>query len=400
MTKQFKLLKSKFKHQYSDLKSEVIKEATVKIDKRISDEMIKITEERLKAESEVAYWKLKSENIANVCNRMQIEMNDLMTRVENLELNNSKRMVIVSGLQLTSKEKDLGALELMDFFNNILLAYVRIEEWYYLGAANPRSIVITFQSQEERRLVLNNKSLLKDFRTNQNGRIYINEFLPPTTNERRRQEKDVIQAACPEDPEEEFSVVYSKEGLTVQGQVYQKLVETPSPKQLIQIKPDELDRILKLPMTRGPVVTKEKSAFVAYVVNVSTIAQIQDYYIKIKIAQPNARHVVCSYNIDNKCEFMANDYQDDGEPGAGRVLLDFMRVNHLQKKAIFVARRFGGVKMGVERFQCYLEAARQAVMLDMPNKQLVAKEDSNRRKDRVTRPSAIVIGKMVEAVEV
>ena len=51
------------------------------------DENEKIVEMR----SEIAFWKIKAETMTEVCNRMHTEMADLCTRVDNLELNVSKK---------------------------------------------------------------------------------------------------------------------------------------------------------------------------------------------------------------------------------------------------------------------------------------------------------------------
>ena len=43
------------------------------------------------------------------------------------------------------------------------------------------------------------------------------------------------------------------------------------------------------------------------------------------------------------------DSQDDGEPGAGRALLELLESNSLNNICVFVTRKCG-VKMGSERF--------------------------------------------------
>ena len=58
---------------------------------------------------------------------------------------------------------------------------------------------------------------------------------------------------------------------------------------------------------------------------------------------------------------MGNDYQDDGEPGAGRVLLDFLTNNLMEKRVVFVVRKYGGIRMGADRFTCYERAGQTAI---------------------------------------
>ena len=55
------------------------------------------------------------------------------------------------------------------------------------------------------------------------------------------------------------------------------------------------------------------------------------------------------------------DFCDDGEPGAGRNILNTLMYNSYNNVVVFVARRYGGIKMGANRFECYREAALTAL---------------------------------------
>ena len=47
-----------------------------------------------------------------------------------------------------------------------------------------------------------------------------------------------------------------------------------------------------------------------------------------------------------------------------------MKVNDLKNRVVFVARRYGGAKIGSERFQCYLDAVNMAVSRDLEKTQI------------------------------
>ena len=125
--------------------------------------------------------------------------------------------------------------------------------------------------------------------------------------------------------------------------------------------PENLEDILKLKTKRGATQTKSLSTFTGYVGDVSTIGEVNRLYVKLKLIQPEARHIVCAYWIKHPERCYSADFHDDGEPAAGRLLLDELTSNNLQGKAIFVARKFIGVKMGVDRLICYTNAARLAL---------------------------------------
>ena len=89
-------LKQSLKSEISKLKADCVSDCVKELKKDTTQD----TEEFQKMQAEVAYWKIKAETIAEVCNRMSTEITDLTTRVENLEVNNSKKMVIITGLYM------------------------------------------------------------------------------------------------------------------------------------------------------------------------------------------------------------------------------------------------------------------------------------------------------------
>ena len=56
--------------------------------------------------------------------------------------------------------------------------------------------------------------------------------------------------------------------------------------------------------------------------------------------------------------------------GGGRTLLEYMHEYDLKKRTIFVIRKYGGVRMGIDRFTCYKIAANDAVRRNSCNEVL------------------------------
>ena len=113
------------------------------------------------------------------------------------------------------------------------------------------------------------------------------------------------------------SVTYVKGNLVLQGETYRKKVTVPKPSELIAIDPEDLERILHIPVARGQDVVIKKSIFIPYAIKARTFKQIRECYKKIKLVQPEARHVVCAYRLKGEPEYFNTDYCDDEEPGAG-----------------------------------------------------------------------------------
>ena len=82
----------------------------------------------------------------------------------------------------------------------------------------------------------------------------------------------------------------------------------------------------------------------------------------MKIVYPGSRHIVCASNLPGADQPHYNkSYCDDGEPGAGKKILDLLVQSEIENRVIFVTRKYGGVKMGSDRFECYLHAAKSVI---------------------------------------
>ena len=100
--------------------------------------------------------------------------------------------------------------------------------------------------------------------------------------------------------------------------------------------------------------------FIGYTAEVGSHQDVRDIYKRLKLTEPNARHIVCAYRLPGT-PHLANNFHDDGEPGSGRSLLSFLEEHKLEYRAVFVVRRYGGIKLGSDRFNMYIQAARLAI---------------------------------------
>ena len=89
-------------------------------------------------------------------------------------------------------------------------------------------------------------------------------------------------------------------------------------------------------------------------------------YIKLKLINPGAKHIVCAYWLADLPEPYGCDYQDDGEPGAGRAILKWMKENQLENR-VFFAVRFYASKIDSTRFDCYMDVVRNVIEKDPIN---------------------------------
>ena len=106
------------------------------------------------------------------------------------------------------------------------------------------------------------------------------------------------------------------------------------------------------------------STFVGYTMKTISLKQIQDAYMKLKLIHPDARHIICSYVIAGNKPHECESYCDDNEINAGRMLLRWMKDNEVSNRVIFVVRHYGGLKMGLDRYDCIRQAAELALKKD------------------------------------
>ena len=310
-----------------------------------------------KVKEDLKYFKFRNRALTNVVERMSIEMADIQQRLENVELNTSKNAVSLTGYYMSGPKKD-GFFTLEDFFQQSIGVTVTIDDFYRIGSTEPKTTIIYLATSQQKRDVLRFKSYLKDVKNRENRPMYLNDYIPAAVQEKRRREGDIfrINETLP-DP---VTVEYKKGKLTVAGQIYKQKVYPPSPAQIVDLSPERVDQILKMPLEQGGSVTQDLSVFSAYTTSVGTLQQVQDLYIKMKLIEPSARHIVCAYWIQNDI-FYGHDFCDDNEPAAGRAIMSVLLQNNLQNRVIFVARKYGGIRMGTNRFECYKEATKAAI---------------------------------------
>ena len=378
VVEMFKSLKMDFKEENNKLRKDISKDMfQIKMECKTEavSEIQKEMDPKLKQmEAEIAFWKIKAETLAEVCDRINYDVMDVSSRLDTIEMNGSKRKAMLTGVKLhDTKDKERCIAAIDEFLSTALGISVHIDDFFMIGESDVKPIVLIFSTLEQKRNVMRLKSCLKGIKVDGNS-VFLSDYLPPTALEKRKRDyqiADILRA-------EGKDVSYQHGSITVEGQPYKKRIVPPTPKDLINVEPEEISRILSIPTTRGEEYIQQNSNFLGYAVNVTTYSEVNDVYRKIKLIKPDARHVVCSFILNDSDKIYGKDYHDDGEPGAGRLILELMEQNGIQQKAVFVARRYGGIRMGTKRFSCYLKAARSCLGLPQEDEDAV-KEIKNRR---------------------
>ena len=305
---------------------------------------------------EVTFNKFVSKVQNGSLSRTSDVLEEITNRLDAIELNNNKRALTVSNLQL-SEEKSKAIQDVEQFFLDTMDFKPDIEDVFKIGGGRgTATVVVVFVHLLERNFILQNKAILKGVYTN-GKQHYINKYLPTAINEKRRRDREITSVLSSTD----VSLSFERGKLKVDGQYYHPPVNPPKPEMLTELSLEELDEILTLPVSNGDKFVKDNNIFIGFTIAVSNHALINRAYLKIRLLHPRARHILCAYILSNEDTLEQKGFCDDGEIGGGRALLQVLEQNRMEARAVFIVRYFGDNKIGNDRYTCMENAAISAL---------------------------------------
>ena len=236
-----------------------------------------------------------------------------------------------------------------------------VEDAFTIGDFQPPNIVVTFNSQEDKRLLFQNIKQLKKV-VNQDGKSYgIKDFLPASINEKRMHNRRIIEDNNKKPPGLKLEMETGKGGLYVKKKLFVKRIQTPDPTVVLNMPVKEVESILKKPISRAPeTVKKDGNTFLGYSVCSNNFMEVQNAYLHVKLHHPGARHIVCAYRLPGLPDHEYNNYCDGDETGMGNAILSWMEENQITHRAIFLIQ-YCGEKLGSDRYLLYKQIAAHAV---------------------------------------
>ena len=304
---------------------------------------------------QLTHYKFLTRIQGGTIQRLNDMIDEMSTRMDNLELNVNKKMVTLTNFPVQDfKDKDREIEQIGTFFNQNFGFVPEIDDYFLIGTGSPPTIVISFVHLQEKRFIMQNKTMLKGV-TTEGKSHFINEYVPVATNEKRRKERET--AAC--FPEDAVSYKYGK--IQIHGRYYVAPVQPPAPEKIVDLSLQQLDQLLAVNIANGDTFAKDDNKFTGYTLAVADHQQINDAYLKLRVLHPRARHIVCAYMLENVEHPDMRGFCDDGEVSAGRTLLNLLQQNNMEKRAVFVVRYFGQNKIGNDRYTCLRSAAISAL---------------------------------------
>ena len=303
-------------------------------------------------------------------------LDDVVKRLDSLELANARKAAILSGISFSNKKAD-RIKQIADFFYKEMEVYTRIEDAYTLGTAEKSPIVIIFQTMDDKNSIFEKKSCLKEISKQMNLSIYLNHYLPSKENEKKKRERKIISDLKNSSEEKKPEYSYGKNGFAIGNEKYIKKVSAPNPTDLLKYSVDELDEILQCKTAKGVQIREKDSIFIPYTLDAKDYQSIRDAYMKLRLLHPTANHIVCAYHLPSPdaTKHINSDSCDDQEYGAGAQILNEMQKSDVFNKAIFVVRYSGKEKLMEKRQELYVKAAKK-VLQEKPYNTVLGKKQA------------------------
>lgn len=150
--------------------------------------------------------------------------------------------------------------------------------------------------------------------------------------------------------------------LLIDNEPYEKQIYTPTPRELLY--PDRFTQgnSTAISLFRGEDDTRDNSKFIGYAAEVKDLDDVQAAYFLVKKKHAEATHVACAFRIPGNNPATLQDFVDDGEFGAGRIMLKWLHDKNHFNVAVFMVRYYGGKHTGPGRFDIFRQVVGTAVL--------------------------------------
>ena len=367
-TMNVKLVMEMFQQIRKEIKGSAIPEGKSRVDDlEIKNELI--IGELQNVTHQLEDVKVRNQILSNTVIHMSDEIQHLHQRLNNVELNNMKQSLVVTGIHTTRKKSDCIA-HILDFMYTEMEVQPDIRDVFFTNSQSTSPLIIKLGSMEDKLEILQNTPKLKGLVNEFDQSFFFSDQLPPEINESRRRKRDIFRVNQRAEENEKKDMTWKQGRLQIGEEVYRKKVETPTEKSIVSMSMEEMEKAFAIKLDRGKEIKLQGSTFIGYSPPVNTYEQVNNAYVKMKLVHGDARHIICAYRIPGITSYNDNDYCDNGEHGAGRQLLKWMEQNKINARAIFVIRYYGGQKLGPKRFECITQAACHVIKNAIPDFQV------------------------------
>ena len=319
-------------------------------------------------ETEVTNLKTQVLNLTNVVVRQDSLLTELQSKDKFNDKCTMRANLIIKGIVESEKENCFDKVK--SFFKNTLQIEkeIAIQIAHRIGKGTRRPVRVVLKSANDKGLIYKNANKLKGLKNSENRSYTIRDQLPPKATEEKIRRKDLLWENKKKlNTTAHLDMSMKKGSLMIGNNQYKRLVRAPTAKDILKASVADQLRWRKVKCTPGKLVTKEACSFLGFSVIAGKIDTVRDAYLQLREKFADARHIICSYRLPGKNFALLQDYIEDNEFKAGKVLLQLLTQAKIYNRAIFVVRYYGGEHLGPARFDAICEAARSAILHDPYN---------------------------------
>ena len=368
----------------SELKIELKEEIEKDVTKMLQNQDATRGGEKLLHDTKIEVLSAKNRMMCDVLASMSDSIQTINEKLDMTDNNSAKRMVILSGFE-ASKKKKYAYQQLMTFLRKEVKVDAQIEDFYYIGKAEPRDIVLQLLSMQHKREIFQNKDNTKYLQNSKKKPIYFRDFLTTSQNETRKKGIYIAEKVAENDAVEQEEVSTYKGDIYIGNDKYIRQVNPPKATDVLRLSMGELNSVMSIAIDRGDTILLKKNAFTAYSLPTENYSQISRAYMKLHLNHADARHIVCAWNIPGIKTYESQDCCDDNDHGVGHSILQILTENNIERRAIFVVRK-GGQKLYEERIPTYVKAAKEVIQKYPDNPLLNQKQVLQQQTDRPKSP--------------
>ena len=218
----------------------------------------------------------------------------------------------------------------------------RIHRLGKLVQGRNRPVVVKFSAYQDRELVMEKKKNLAQTKPD----LHFSPQFPEEVRDRRNRAYDVQKQYDPKTVK--TKLLHDKLLFVDSGTTFKEKVQLPKADSVLS----EVDSTQnKVDVKHSATIHGHNNTLVARAAGASTLKEARDA-VRTIVSQPDvirARANVMVYRIQTDNDKVTDGYDDDGDTGVGKQVLQLMRKNNV-KNVVVVVTRDGNAKMGPQRF--------------------------------------------------
>ncbi|KAJ8307585.1 hypothetical protein KUTeg_014861 [Tegillarca granosa] len=145
--------------------------------------------------------------------------------------------------------------------------------------------------------------------------------------------------------------------------MYRDKLYPPNAEDMLTMDEKETGKVEEVQTETSASISEAGSNFIAVGANTSSLNEVRRFYKKVSVEPKYAmcNHRILVYRHRDEEGKIHQGYNDDGEHGAGRKLLEYLTRNNYVNVGIVVTRWYGGKHIGPKRFNLMEDALSQVV---------------------------------------